>query len=180
MPPAYVKPYVKRGKTDAADAEAICEAVTRPTMRFVAVKSHGEAPSVPPEAAKIVGWAEGLVDNWSGKIAFVNPPFSELLRWLRRAHNEWRKGKVETVVCLVPVRTDSAVFHDTLSADADMFLLRGRVRFLDPRGGAQQTPFSLMVLTLGATAEQKKRYAELVPGIWLARVATAGDPVRDF
>ena len=39
MPPAYVKPYVKRGKTDAADAEAICEAVTRPTMRFVPIKS---------------------------------------------------------------------------------------------------------------------------------------------
>jgi transposase len=40
MPPAYVKPYVKRGKTDANDAEAICEAVTRPTMRFVPVKSR--------------------------------------------------------------------------------------------------------------------------------------------
>jgi transposase len=39
MPPAYVKPYVKRHKTDAADAEAICEAVTRPTMRFVPLKS---------------------------------------------------------------------------------------------------------------------------------------------
>ena len=39
MPPAYVKPYVKRGKTDPNDAEAICEAVTRPTMRFVAIKS---------------------------------------------------------------------------------------------------------------------------------------------
>lgn len=39
MPPAYVKPYVKRGKNDAVDAEAICEAVTRPTMRFVAMKS---------------------------------------------------------------------------------------------------------------------------------------------
>src|SRR3984957_7116541 len=39
MPPAYVKPYVKRGKTDASDAEAICEAVRRPTMRFVPVKS---------------------------------------------------------------------------------------------------------------------------------------------
>ncbi len=36
MPPRYVKPYVKRNKNDAADAEAICEAVTRPTMRFVA------------------------------------------------------------------------------------------------------------------------------------------------
>lgn len=39
IPPAYVKPYVKRGKSDAIDAEAICEAVTRPTMRFVAIKS---------------------------------------------------------------------------------------------------------------------------------------------
>jgi len=39
MPPTYVKPYVKRGKNDAADAEAICEAVSRPTMRFVPVKS---------------------------------------------------------------------------------------------------------------------------------------------
>jgi transposase len=38
MPATYLKPYVKRGKTDAVDAEAICEAVTRPTMRFVAVK----------------------------------------------------------------------------------------------------------------------------------------------
>ena len=39
MPPSYVKPYVKRQKNDAADAEAICEAVTRPTMRFVEIKT---------------------------------------------------------------------------------------------------------------------------------------------
>jgi len=39
MPPAYVKPYVKRNKNDGRDAEGICEAVTRPTMRFVPVKS---------------------------------------------------------------------------------------------------------------------------------------------
>ena len=39
MPPAYVKPYVKRHKNDAADAEAICEAVTRPNMRFVPTKT---------------------------------------------------------------------------------------------------------------------------------------------
>jgi len=42
IPPAYVKPYVKRGKTDAADAEAISEAVTRKTMRFVPIKSAGQ------------------------------------------------------------------------------------------------------------------------------------------
>lgn len=39
MPARYVKPYVQRGKSDALDAEAICEAVSRPTMRFAAVKS---------------------------------------------------------------------------------------------------------------------------------------------
>lgn len=40
IPPAYVKPFVKRQKNDAADAEAICEAALRPTMRFVPVKSE--------------------------------------------------------------------------------------------------------------------------------------------
>lgn len=40
IPPAYVKPFVKRQKNDAADAEAICEAAQRPNMRFVAIKAR--------------------------------------------------------------------------------------------------------------------------------------------
>ena len=46
MPPSYVKPYVKRNKTDANDAEAICEAVTRPLMRFVPIKSEDASPAL--------------------------------------------------------------------------------------------------------------------------------------
>ena len=42
MPANYVKPYVKRRKTDAVDAEAICEAVRRPTMRFVEIKTEDQ------------------------------------------------------------------------------------------------------------------------------------------
>lgn len=42
IPPAYVKPFVKRQKNDMADAEAIAEAASRPTMRFVAVKSEAQ------------------------------------------------------------------------------------------------------------------------------------------
>jgi transposase len=42
IPPAYVKPFVKRHKNDAVDAEAICEAAQRPSMRFVAVKSEAQ------------------------------------------------------------------------------------------------------------------------------------------
>ena len=45
IPPAYVKPFVKRQKNDAADAEAICEAALRPNMRFVAVKSEDQQAS---------------------------------------------------------------------------------------------------------------------------------------
>jgi transposase len=40
MPPSYVKAYLKRSKNDANDAAAICEAVTRPSMRFVPIKSE--------------------------------------------------------------------------------------------------------------------------------------------
>jgi transposase len=39
IPPAYVKPYVKRQKNDMADAEAICEAVTRPHVHFVPIET---------------------------------------------------------------------------------------------------------------------------------------------
>jgi transposase len=42
MPPSYVKAYVKRGKNDAVDAAAACEAVSRPSMRFVAIKSEAQ------------------------------------------------------------------------------------------------------------------------------------------
>jgi transposase len=49
IPPAYVKPYVKRQKNDSADAEAICEAVTRPNMRFVPIR--GRQPGAENECA---------------------------------------------------------------------------------------------------------------------------------
>ena len=55
IPPAYVKPFVKRQKNDAADAEAICEASQRPTMRFVQIKSEAA------QAAAVVFRARDLL-----------------------------------------------------------------------------------------------------------------------
>jgi transposase len=71
MPPAYVKPYVKRGKTDAADAEAICEAVTRPTMRFVAVKSCEQQAALSMHRARnlLVKQRTQLVNMMRGLLA---------------------------------------------------------------------------------------------------------------
>jgi transposase len=58
LPPQYVKPYVKRNKNDAADAEAICEAMSRPTMRFVPVKSAEQQA-----ALMLAGVRDQLVDR---------------------------------------------------------------------------------------------------------------------
>ncbi len=52
MPPAYVKPYVKRNKNDGRDAEGVCEAVTRPTMRFVPVKSIAQQATLAVHSAR--------------------------------------------------------------------------------------------------------------------------------
>ena len=131
--------------------------------------AHVLSPVVARRRIVLSEGGDGLADDWSGSLAFVNPPFGELLRWLRRAHEQWRAGNVGAVVCLVPVRSDSAWFQQTLSADADIYLLQRRVRFLGPKGKAQPTPFSLMVLALGSTDEQRTRFAEVVPGFWLTR-----------
>lgn len=71
MPPAYVKPYVKRGKNDAADAEAICEAVTRPTMRFVPVKSQEQQAALSMHRARdlLVKQRTQLVNMMRGLLA---------------------------------------------------------------------------------------------------------------
>lgn len=58
IPPQYVKPYVKRGKNDAADAEALCEAMSRPTMRFVPVKTAEQQA-----ALMLVSVRERLIRN---------------------------------------------------------------------------------------------------------------------
>ncbi|SOB80758.1 Helix-turn-helix [Sphingomonas guangdongensis] len=115
---------------------------------------------------------DGLRDGWSGKLAYVNPPFSEQLTWLRRAHDQWQIGNVKTVVCLVPARFDSAWFHSTLSPVAHIYLLQGRVPFLTPSGKRQHTPFSLAFVALGSTTEQREAFARLAPGYRISRQPT--------
>ena len=76
IPPAYVKPFVKRQKNDAADAEAICEAAQRPSMRFVAVKDEAQqANGALPHFAWIMLQAErvgGADPVWRGRSSAVS------------------------------------------------------------------------------------------------------------
>ena len=71
LPPTYVKPYVKRGKTDAADAEAICEAVTRPNMHFVPIKTAEQQAALMMHRPRelLVGQRTALVNALRGHLA---------------------------------------------------------------------------------------------------------------
>lgn len=71
MPPQYVKPYVKRNKTDAADAEAICEAVSRPNMRFVPIKTEEQQAALMVHRIRrsLVGQRTSLVAAFRAHLA---------------------------------------------------------------------------------------------------------------
>lgn len=109
---------------------------------------------------------DGLRDDWSGDVVFVNPPWSKQKRWLERAHDQWSKRKVRTVVCLVPAKTDTKLFHHVLSKDADVYFVEGRPRFFREDGRSEATMVSAMVVMFGAMPEQKRRFAARVPGSW--------------
>lgn len=71
MPPRYVKPYVKRHKNDQADAEAICEAVQRPTMRFVPIKKVEQKGTLVIHRVRetLVGQKTQLINALRGHLA---------------------------------------------------------------------------------------------------------------
>src|SRR5208283_1424822 len=80
MPPQFVKPYVKSQKNDAADAEAIAEAVQRPTMRFVPIKSADQQAVLMLHRTRDL-----LIRQRSSLISAIRAHFAELASWLDKA-----------------------------------------------------------------------------------------------
>jgi transcriptional regulator with XRE-family HTH domain len=126
----------------------------------------------------------GLAASWAGtRLAFINPPFSSLVKWLNRAADAWEHGEAKTIVMLVPARTDSSTFQERIAGRADVGLMCGRMRFLSAEGLDHPAPFSLMTVVFGGEPSQVARYGELVPATWLpktptpAALADAGMPV---
>jgi transposase len=121
MPPAYVKPYVKRGKTDANDAEAICEAVTRPTMRFVTVKSPEQQAALALHRTRelLVKERTQLVNTIRGLLAEFG---IDIPRGLERALGTARQiteGEIldvpdDTATCIVELCGQALAAHERL------------------------------------------------------------------
>ena len=102
MPPAYVKPYVKRGKTDAADAEAICEAVTRPTMRFVAIKSAEQQSVVALHRTRdlLVGQRTQLINMIRAQLAELGVVLAKGIHHALRLVDQLVEGVVPDIPAL--------------------------------------------------------------------------------
>lgn len=89
---------------------------------------------------------DGLLQNWGTEIVFMNPPYSNVGDWMRKAYGASQEGA--TVVCLVPSRTDANWWHD-YAMKGEVRFIRGRLRFGDERkrfGGSGGAPFPSAIL----------------------------------
>lgn len=109
---------------------------------------------------------DGLREMWKGPVAFVNPPWSLAKRFLERAYDQWKAGQADTILCLVPSKTDTTFFHTVLKAEADVYFVEKRMRFFKEDGTSKTSAESVMIVMFGATEMEKIRFAARVPGSW--------------
>lgn len=86
----------------------------------------------------------GLIQDWSDEVVFCNPPYGRNIKdWVKKCHDE--QFTAESIVLLVPARTDTRWFHDYIYDSASIEFLRGRLRF--EIGGVPQNsaPFPSMI-----------------------------------
>ena len=104
---------------------------------------------------------DGLAVPWRGRV-FVNPPYGRQLgTWVAKCASEAAGGAV--VIGLVPARTDTRWWHLHVAGAADVFMLRGRLRFGD---GAMPAPFPSAVVVWGASAKQASQVGTVLPEAW--------------
>jgi transposase len=171
MPPAYVKPYMKRHKNDATDAEAICEAVQRPNMRFVPVKSPEQQAGLMLHRTRhlFIRQRTALINSiraFLAEVGIVAPVGRQGLDQLLELIAEGKDQRVPP-----PARTCLIALSIQLGA------LREQIRILDRR-----------ILGWQRTNETAKRLVALPgvgPALATALVASVADPKvfrsgRDF
>ena len=92
----------------------------------------------------------GLTSKWSGRLAFVNPPYSDLSTWLHRCCDAWDHHEVEQMLGLFPARTETVAYRTRIFGIADTLLLPRRLRFFtEDREELPPSPFALMLCAWG-------------------------------
>jgi len=90
-------------------------------------------PCATPENAKCKKFYtkedDGLSQSWRGESVFINPPYSQVGKWIEKAYNEAGMGDAE-VVMLLPVRSDARWFHEYVFRNSnEIYFIKGRLRF---------------------------------------------------
>jgi transcriptional regulator with XRE-family HTH domain len=121
---------------------------------------------------------DGLASRWSGKLAFVNPPYSDLTRWIGRCCDAWDRKEVEMIAGLFPARTETTTFRQRVFGVADVLLMPRRLAFYDEhRVKMHPAPFALMLCLWGAEREQVLDFARRTEALILwASDAAAQSP----
>lgn len=103
-------------------------------------------PCCEKETAKCVKYftpeSNGLIQDWSNDIVFVNPPYGrEIGSWVKKSSES-----NATVVMLIPARTDTRWFHDYIYHKAEIRFMKGRVKFLQQGIEKDAAPFPTMIV----------------------------------
>ncbi|MBR0783930.1 DNA N-6-adenine-methyltransferase [Bradyrhizobium iriomotense] len=104
---------------------------------------------------------DGLAARWHGRV-FVNPPYSRgIAEWIRKCWHESERGCV--VIGLVPARPDTGWWHDYVANKADIYMLKGRLKF-----GASRTnaPFPSSVVCWNGTPELVQKLTSVLADAW--------------
>lgn len=89
---------------------------------------------------------DGLCKNWHGEVCWMNPPYGrEIGKWVKKA-SETNSYFGNTIVCLLPARTDTKWFHDYIYGKTEIRFLKGRLKF---GGQKNSAPFPSMVVVFG-------------------------------
>lgn len=106
---------------------------------------------------------DGISVHWgANKKVYVNPPYNRALAtWVRKCHLEAQLGTI--VVALIPARTDSRYWHDYVAGHADVFMLKGRLKFGD---GGNSAPFPSAVIAWGICPDLIRKLGTALKGAW--------------
>lgn len=94
----------------------------------------------------------GLIQDWGGHTVFVNPPYGRhQIEWIKKAYEESKKENT-IVVCLIPARPDTKIWHDIIFPYADIRFIKGRLKFGDSKNSA---PFPSALIIFDKNKKQK-------------------------
>ena len=106
---------------------------------------------------------DGLSLPWFGTV-FINPPYGrELRHWVAKGRNEVAQGNAQLVIALIPARTDTTWWHESIAGQAEVLFLRGRLSF---GCSGQSAPFPSAIVVWSRAGNVMETLAAVFPNAW--------------